>query len=486
MLGDPGAGEQDGQRPSMFRMEERKRKTMGEEQKRRSPQLRRLWCLLAFMVTLVLGTAGCAAEDRDQRTDPVLAGAAYTERETVDRETEYLGVQQNYGEAQAEGADGESEGERDGADRLEQGPDGSAEEEKPEEAKLPSGRMNVHFMDVGQADCILIEADGAAMLVDAGKNEDGGQIVEYLKEQGIARLEYVIGTHPHEDHIGGMDDVLRNFEVGTVILPAKVHTTQTYMDVLQAVEDCGLAVTQAVRGDTFGLGEASFTILSPPAGSDYGDELNNWSVAIRLTYGQNSFVLTGDAEEAAEADILASGLELKADVVKAGHHGSKTSNSPAFLQAVAPSYAVISCGMGNSYGHPDLEILEEFQALGTAVFRTDEQGTVVAQSDGQQIAWNVSPSTTMRPGETETAAEEVPEEILEEILEEIPEVTIEEPAEQPVSAEPLEEVVVHITKTGEKYHSGGCRYLKKSDIEVTLAEAKARGLEPCSVCAPPQ
>ena len=259
-----------------------------------------------------------------------------------------------------------------------------------------SGILEIHFLDVGQGDCILVKNGEHAMLIDAGNNGDGDQICGYLREQGVFKLDYCIGTHPHADHIGAMDDVIRNMEVGELILPDKIHTTKTFEDVLDAAEEKGLGITTAAVGDTYACGEASFVILGPV--EDYGDDLNNWSVGIRLSYGGTAAVFAGDAESAAEADMCGTGLALDADLWKAGHHGSSTSNSPQILDAVSPSYAVICCGEGNSYGHPHAETLEEFRERGIQVFRTDEQGTVVAYSDGEEFSFSCEPSTTWAPG----------------------------------------------------------------------------------------
>lgn len=329
-------------------------------------------------------------------------------------------------------------------------------------------QLEVHFLDVGQADCILIRTGSNAMLVDAGKNEDGEQVVSYLQEQGITRLDYVIGTHPHEDHIGGLDNVIRSFEIGQVILPGKTHTSVTYMDVLQAVEDKGVKLTEAAAGQQYTLGGAAFTVLSPGEGADYGDDLNNWSVGIRLVFGENCFVMTGDAESAAEKDILDTGLALGADVWKAGHHGSRTSNSEAILEAVRPEYAVISCGQNNSYGHPDQEVLNRFTELGIQVFRTDQEGSIVAVSDGKEITWSTSldvGDSSSSPGPREPGQR----------------------GQKDGAAAESDgtDITVHITENGTKYHREGCRYLEKSDIPVSLEEAEARGLKPCGVCNPP-
>lgn len=260
------------------------------------------------------------------------------------------------------------------------------------------GNLEVHFLDVGQADCILISSDGHYMLVDAGNNGDGQQIVDYLNELGITKFDYVIGTHPHEDHIGSLDTVINSFEVANLIMPVKAHTTKTFTDVVEAIEQKNLTVTKPVAGDKYSLGSAEFTILAPVK-EDYGDELNDWSVGIKLVHGNNSIVMCGDAEQGAEADICSNGLDISAQVLKVGHHGSRTSSSDSFLKAVNPKYAIISCGMGNDYGHPHIETLNKLAAANIQVFRTDEQGTIILQSDGSTITFNVEPSTSMQPGE---------------------------------------------------------------------------------------
>ncbi|MBO5197017.1 MAG: MBL fold metallo-hydrolase [Lachnospiraceae bacterium] len=262
----------------------------------------------------------------------------------------------------------------------------------PTDEELPSltdeelPELSVHFIDVGQADCILIRTGSHAMLIDAGNNDDAERITDYLNTQGITGLDYVIGTHPHEDHIGSLDTVLFNFDVKKVILPEVAHTSSTFEDVLTALETKDLTVTAPVPGSTYSLGTAAFQILAPNA--DYGDNLNNWSVGIRLTHGDVAFVMIGDAEKAAEADILKQGYDLSANVYKAGHHGSETSNSRELLEAINPSAVVITCEKGNSYGHPHSSVLSLFKDLGiTNIYRTDEQGTIIAVSDGRTVTF---------------------------------------------------------------------------------------------------
>lgn len=267
---------------------------------------------------------------------------------------------------------------------------------QPVPAPDAAGVLKVHFIDVGQGDSILIQSGAENMLVDAGTNESGPTVTAYLQSLGVTKLSYLIGTHPHEDHIGGMDDVIHAFDIGTVILPDVSHTTRTYEDVLDALLEKELRVTRPEPGDTYSLGEADFTILSPAtdiaeqAAKD-GD-LNNLSVGIRLAFGSNAFVMCGDAEAPSEKAMTESGLSLKADVLKLGHHGSSTSTCDEFLQAVSPSCAVISCGTDNSYGHPHRETMEKLSASGIRVYRTDEQGTLIATSDGSQITWETAAS----------------------------------------------------------------------------------------------
>ncbi|MBO5278503.1 MAG: MBL fold metallo-hydrolase [Lachnospiraceae bacterium] len=262
-------------------------------------------------------------------------------------------------------------------------------------SSLPDGRLEVHFIDVGQGDATLILCGEDAMLIDAGENDKGTLVQSYLQAQGVTSLRYMIGTHPDSDHIGGMDVILYKFDCDTVMMPDKKKNTSTYRDVIDTMKNRGYSNTLPVVGDTYELGDASFTILAP---SRSYEDSNNCSIAILLTYGNTHFLFTGDAEEEAEKDMLDCGISLRADVYKAGHHGSSTSSSEAFLRAVQPTYAVISCGEGNSYGHPHAEPLNSFRAIGIQVFRTDEQGSIIATSDGENITWSCSPTESWISG----------------------------------------------------------------------------------------
>ena len=258
-----------------------------------------------------------------------------------------------------------------------------------------SAPLEIHFIDVGQGDSTLIRCGDSTMLIDAGENDQGTNVQSYLTAQGVDHLDYMIGTHPDSDHIGGMDVILYKFDCDTVIMPDESKDTSTYRDVIDTMKSKRYVNTLPVVGDTYSLGEASFTILAP---SRSHENSNDNSVAILLTYGENRFLFTGDAQEAAEEDILDCGISIQADVYKAGHHGSSTSSTEDFLKAVAPTYAVISCGEDNDYGHPHSEVLNSFRSMGVQVFRTDEQGSIIAYSDGQNITWNCSPSDSWLSG----------------------------------------------------------------------------------------
>lgn len=253
-----------------------------------------------------------------------------------------------------------------------------------DDGPLPSGILKVHFIDVGQGDAILVQtAAGQSMLIDAGENNQGGEVINYLKSQGVKELDIVVGTHPHSDHIGGLDTVVNNLPVKKVYLPKVTHTSKTFRDLLQAVKDSGLKVSTAQAGIELPLDGIKAAFVAPVA--DSYDSLNNYSAVIKLDYGSQSFLLTGDAETQSEDQILDSGANIRATVLKVGHHGSSTSTSLEFLQAVRPQYAVIMLGEDNPYGHPHAEILERLQEAGIEIYRTDRDGTIVFSTDGKDI-----------------------------------------------------------------------------------------------------
>ncbi len=251
-----------------------------------------------------------------------------------------------------------------------------------------SGELQIHYIDVGQGDATLIQCDGMNMLIDAGENDKGMQVRAYLEKQGVKKLDYVIGTHPDSDHIGGLDVVIYNFDCGTILMPDYEKDTKTYDDVIQTIKNKHYKITEPIVGTTYELGQAEFTIIAP--NRDY-DDANDASIGLVLTYGEQSFLFTGDAEEAAEADIVKNGIDIQAKVYKAGHHGSRTSSSEELLELVKPEIVVISCGEDNSYGHPHADILNYCRTNKIPIYRTDMQGTIVVKTDGKRLTWNMSP-----------------------------------------------------------------------------------------------
>ncbi|MDF9409727.1 MAG: ComEC family competence protein [Pelotomaculum sp. PtaB.Bin013] len=249
----------------------------------------------------------------------------------------------------------------------------------------PVNWLKVHFLDVGQGDSILVQfPNGKNMLVDAGTNESASTIINYLNNNGIRKLDYLVGTHPHEDHIGSLDAVLKNFEIGEVLMPKATTNTQTFRDVLAELKNKGLQVMTAKAGvcviDDGGL---SVNILGP-CGAAY-ESLNNFSAVIKIKYGDVAFLLMGDAEALSEKEILATGADVRAQVLKVGHHGSQSSTSLDFLKAVNPELAVISVGAGNDYHLPHQATLNKLQKAGITVLRTDQTGTIVISTDGRKI-----------------------------------------------------------------------------------------------------
>jgi beta-lactamase superfamily II metal-dependent hydrolase len=248
--------------------------------------------------------------------------------------------------------------------------------------------LTVHFIDVGQGDSELIVIGGKVMLIDAGEAEYGETVVSYIQNLGITKLDYIIATHPHSDHIGGLPTVIKNFEIGKVITPKlpedMIPTTKVYENFIDAVAEKGGKLTEAVAGDEYSLSEADFTVLSPDINSDFSD-LNDWSVVVRFVYGKTAWVFSGDAEKPAETAIVDSGRELKADILKVGHHGSSNSSTADFLEKVTPRWAVIEVGVGNSYNHPAEAALERLSEYAGRIFRTDIEGNIVLNSDGKVI-----------------------------------------------------------------------------------------------------
>ncbi len=242
--------------------------------------------------------------------------------------------------------------------------------------------LSVHFIDVGQGDSELIWCGGEAMMIDGGPNDSDGKAEQYAAAYGIKTLKYIVPTHPDEDHTGGLTDVVEKLTVQNAIMTDATANTRTFEKLLDTIKTRKVNVIRAKAGARYTLGGASFIIEGPV--KEY-DDTNDMSIVIKVQYGSKKFLFTGDAPVAAEEDMLAKGEDLSADVLKVGHHGSKTATSAAFLKAVSPKYGILSVGANNSYGLPNQVILDRLSSFGVKIFRTDEQGTIVMQTNGSDL-----------------------------------------------------------------------------------------------------
>lgn len=252
----------------------------------------------------------------------------------------------------------------------------------------------VHYLDVGQGDSTFIELpNDEVMLIDAGENEYSDEIIDYISDLGYKKIDYVIGTHPHSDHIGGMENIIKSYDIGKIYLPKVSSNTKTYLNLLQSIKDKGLKIDTGKSGVNI-INEENLKVdILAPVKEKY-DDLNNYSIVVKLVYNKNSFIFMGDAEKLSENEIIDSYKDdkyLNADVIKVGHHGSGTSSGKKFLELVKPKYAIVSVGKDNKYGHPHMNILEDYKKLGTNIYRTDEMGTIIIKSDGNNISVNNEP-----------------------------------------------------------------------------------------------
>lgn len=259
----------------------------------------------------------------------------------------------------------------------------TSDEDSAEAVSVENTGVTVHFLDVGQGDSEFIELpEGKCMLIDASTAEYGDDIVSTVQDLGYDKIDYLVATHPHADHIGGMAQVIESLDIGEIYMPKAVSTSKTFENFLETVSDNNLQITTATAGKMIcSYSNLTAKFLAPV--SDGYDDLNNYSAVVKITYGDNSFLFMGDAENLAENEMLANGSYLlEADVLKVGHHGSSSSTGIEFLQAVNPQYAVISCGEGNSYGHPHRETLDLLNSLKVKIFRTDTDGSITVSCDG--------------------------------------------------------------------------------------------------------
>ena len=330
------------------------------------------------------------------------------------------------------------------------------------------GDMAVHFLDVGQGLSILVQSGGQNLIYDGGDRSASSFVVSYLQQQNVQTIDYLIASHYDEDHIAGLVGCLNAFDVETVIGPDDDKDTQIYQSFLNGVSAQGLSVQHPSVGQEFTFGTGYFTVLAPASINSSDDNAN--SVVIKLNNGENSFIFTGDADNESEAAMCSSGVDLNCNVLSIGHHGSATATSWDFLEKTVPEYAVISCGTGNSYGHPDKDTMDKLQSMGIQVYRTDKQGAIMALSNGTDITWNQAPCNDYSHGDNDDSGTQ-PQQT----------VTTPEPTQEPVDSGGG---MVWLSATGSKYHSiPNCGNMNPNKAyQVSRASAEAEGYEPCKKC----
>ncbi|AUS88304.1 competence protein [Lysinibacillus sp. YS11] len=297
---------------------------------------------------------------------------------------------------------------------------GCTEAVKTEKIPVTAGHeMQVHFIDVGQGDSILIESpSGKTMLIDGGVKGAGQQIVSYLKELGIDKLDIVVATHPDADHIGGLIPVLDNMTIEQFYDSGKVHTSQTFEEMLTRIDEKNIPYHVPKIGDDIEFDkDVNVKVLNA---NDQATDNNDASIVLKMTYGNVSFLLTGDAGVALEKEMLQ--YDVKATVLKAGHHGSNTSSSEEFIQAVKPEVTILSYGEDNKYGHPHAEIVDRLQAIGSKIYATADLGTITVSTDGVNYTVNGKETSSVETGnilskeEPTTAIEIVSKDLVTEIV----------------------------------------------------------------------
>lgn len=335
--------------------------------------------------------------------------------------------------------------------------------------------MAVHFIDVGQGLSVLVQSQGQNLLYDGGDRSHADQVTDYLKKQEVQTIDYLISSHYDEDHLGGLVECLKEFEVVNALGSDYVHTSDLFNEFMNTATANAIIVQYPSVGDTFSFGSGSFTVLSPD-GIDPNNSNRN-SVAIKLTNGNNSFIFTGDAEEGSEQDMISSGMSLDCDVLCLGHHGSASSTTWDFLSASTPSWAVVSCGMGNQYGHPAAETMGRLSDMEIPVFRTDKQGTIIGVSDGSSISWNTEPCNDYSSGDESQADSSASQASSPQA--ETPSLSEETPA-----ASQTNSASVWISATGEKYHRiPNCgRMNPDKATQMSRDQAEAAGYEACKKC----
>lgn len=338
------------------------------------------WLFVLVFLTAALALSGCGAGKPEKGNEAAAAGREI-EGETANAESGQPG-----GEAVDAGVENPG-GETANAES------GQAENEN---TNTSSSELTVQFLDVGQGSSALVHQDGRFMLIDGGDREYSSYVVSFLKQQGVERLDYVVVSHYDSDHLNGIVGVLNVFECGQVLAPDYEGDTKVYQSFRSIIDEKQIPLTYPGLGETYEFAQSSFRVVSPGA-YQYKD-VNANSLGIRLAYGSSSFLICGDCTAESEQDLLYLGVDLDSDVFAANHHGSRYSNCREFLEAVSPKDVVISCGLGNSYGHPDASVLLSIQELGANLYRTDLQGVITAVSDGTNVRFDTEPSMDYRSG----------------------------------------------------------------------------------------
>ena len=343
------------------------------------------------------------------------------------------------------------------------------------------GDMAVHFIDVGQGLAILVQSGGENLLYDGGNRAHADEVVQYLKNQQIETIDYMISSHYDEDHLGGLVKCLDNFEVEHVLGSDYVHTSDLFNTFMNTATAHAIIVEYPSVGDTYEFGTGSFTVMAPDGISQNS---NDNSVVIRLVNGNNCFMFMGDAEETSEQDMISTGMNLDCDVLSLGHHGSASSTSWDLLEASTPSWAVISCGQDNSYGHPAASTMEKLRDMNIPVYRTDDQGTIIALSDGDTISWNQEPCNDYTAGD---AKQQSANSDTSQAAQYSSEDTASAPAvetETPDTSSDTQGRTVWISATGSKYHSRpDCGNMNPNKAtQETKAQALSQGYEACKKC----
>jgi len=288
-------------------------------------------------------------------------------------------------------------------DKEPQKPSNTFEEQTTSE--IVEGELTLTMIDVGQADCFLLVQDGETALVDCGTRSTGKDAVEYLKSIGITKLDYVFGTHPHDDHMGGMYDIITNFEVGEIMIP-KIEegiTSNWYIKLLEELSSGDYNIVNPNVGDMYTLGDATIKIIGPI--SEPKGNTNNYSIVMKVSFGEMDIIMTGDAETEVEEEILDSKENIDAEILKVGHHGSDTSSCEEFLDAISPDYALISTKIGNKYEHPIKSTMENLEKRDIEVYRTDENGTVTATITQDSVSFSCEPGDYLSGVELEEQKE---------------------------------------------------------------------------------